>query len=129
MMLWLLLPLPGIDVVYDPVGGSASLEALKTVNWGAQFLVIGFAGGIIPKIPANLLLVKNTTLHGIFWGSYMQGAPAVLRESMAQVLSWVAGGQIQLHISHRWVAGGTCVWVGVVVGVVLLPLLGGLLGG
>jgi hypothetical protein len=40
----------GIDVVYDPVGGSAFQEALKVVNWGAQILIIGFASGSIPKV-------------------------------------------------------------------------------
>lgn len=50
-------------------------DALKSVAWGAQYIIIGFAAGGIPQIPANLLLVKNTTLHGVFWGSYMQAQP------------------------------------------------------
>ena len=40
----------GVDVVFDPVGGSQLFEALKCVAWGAQYLVIGFASGDIPKV-------------------------------------------------------------------------------
>jgi NADPH:quinone reductase-like Zn-dependent oxidoreductase len=46
----------GVDVLYDPVGGEPFQEALKTVNWGAQILIIGFASGTIPKVPTLDLL-------------------------------------------------------------------------
>jgi hypothetical protein len=59
-------PKGGVDVVFDPVGGKLLAEALKVVAWGAQYLVIGFVAGI-PKVPANLLLVKNCTVGG--WGA------------------------------------------------------------
>lgn len=50
--------LKGVDVLYDPVGGKPTKAALKLLNWGAQILVIGFASGEIPVIPANFALVK-----------------------------------------------------------------------
>ena len=50
--------LKGVDVLYDPVGGKLTKETLKLLNWGAQILVIGFASGGIPVIPANIALVK-----------------------------------------------------------------------
>ncbi|GBF97766.1 quinone oxidoreductase [Raphidocelis subcapitata] len=90
----------GVNVVFDPVGGPLLPEALKTLAWGAQYLVIGFVAGI-PKVPANLLLVKNTTVHGVFWGSYMQRAPKVLRASMDQVFAWAASGQLRVPVSAR----------------------------
>lgn len=40
----------GVDVIYDPVGGSSFQEALKVAKWGAQILFIGFASGSIPKV-------------------------------------------------------------------------------
>ena len=46
----------GVDVLYDPVGGEPFQEALKTVNWGAQILIIGFASGTIPKVATLDLL-------------------------------------------------------------------------
>lgn len=50
--------LRGVDVLYDPVGGKLTKESMKLLNWGAQILVIGFASGDIPVIPANIALVK-----------------------------------------------------------------------
>ncbi|HBD89554.1 MAG TPA: zinc-binding dehydrogenase, partial [Gemmobacter sp.] len=51
--------LGGVDVVYDAVGGPALLEALRATRPEGRLLVIGFAGGEVPQLPANLLLVKN----------------------------------------------------------------------
>eukprot|EP00198_Chlamydomonas_reinhardtii_P006595 XP_001695931.1 predicted protein [Chlamydomonas reinhardtii] len=92
----------GVDVVFDPVGGSQLFEALKCVAWGAQYLVIGFASGDIPKVPANLLLVKNTTMHGVFWGSYMMHQPRVLADSMRQVLEWFGQGKLRVEVFARF---------------------------
>lgn len=92
----------GVNVVFDPVGAHVLKEALKCVAWAAQYLIIGFAAGGIPQIPANILLVKNTTVHGIFWGNYLQFNPALVRAGMMRVLDWVAQGKIQLSISHRF---------------------------
>ncbi|KAG2491901.1 hypothetical protein HYH03_009853 [Edaphochlamys debaryana] len=92
----------GVNVVFDPVGGKQLFEALKSVAWGAQYLVIGFASGDIPKVPANLLLVKNATLHGVFWGSYMMHRPRVLADSMRQVLAWFAEGKLKVEVFARF---------------------------
>lgn len=50
--------LRGVDVLYDPVGGKLTKESMKLLNWGAHILVIGFASGEVPVIPANIALVK-----------------------------------------------------------------------
>lgn len=50
--------LKGVDVLYDPVGGKLMKDSMKLLNWGANILVIGFASGEIPMIPANIALVK-----------------------------------------------------------------------
>ncbi|XP_021296919.1 quinone oxidoreductase-like protein 2 homolog [Herrania umbratica] len=92
--------LKGVDVLYDPVGGKLTKETMKLLNWGAQILVIGFASGEIPVIPANITLVKNWTVHGLYWGSYRIHRPAVLEDSIRELLSWVEKGLITIHISH-----------------------------
>ncbi|KAF5959755.1 hypothetical protein HYC85_000964 [Camellia sinensis] len=92
--------LKGVDVLYDPVGGKLTKETMKLLNWGAQILVIGFASGDIPVIPANIALVKNWTIHGLFWGSYKIHRPAVLEDSLKELLSWLASGLITINISH-----------------------------
>lgn len=45
--------------------------------------------------------MKNTTLHGVFWGSYMQHNYKLLAAGMREVLDWVGQGQLQLEVSHR----------------------------
>ncbi|KAM5556920.1 hypothetical protein ABKV19_024352 [Rosa sericea] len=94
--------LKGVDVLYDPVGGKLTKEAMKVLNWGAQILVIGFASGEVPVIPANIALVKNWTVHGLYWGSYRIHRPAVLEDSVNELLSWVARGLITIRISHTY---------------------------
>ena len=83
----------GVDVVFDPVGGAMLLDALRCVRWGGQVAVIGFASGKIPEIPANTLLVKNISAHGVYWGSYLKGDPAAWRESLLQLVDWMAAGK------------------------------------
>ncbi|KAJ4979961.1 hypothetical protein NE237_010741 [Protea cynaroides] len=94
--------LKGVDVLYDPVGGKLLKESLKLLKWGGKILVIGFASGEIPVIPANIALVKNWTIHGLYWGSYKIHQPAVLEDSINELLSWVARGLITIHMSHTY---------------------------
>ncbi|OVA02207.1 Alcohol dehydrogenase superfamily [Macleaya cordata] len=92
--------LRGVDVLYDPVGGKLTKECMKLLNWGAHILVIGFASGEVPVIPANIALVKNWTIHGLYWGSYKIHRPGVLEDSMKELLSWLAKGSITIKVSH-----------------------------
>ncbi|XP_058753148.1 uncharacterized protein LOC131626330 [Vicia villosa] len=94
--------LKGVDVLYDPVGGKLTKESLKVLKWGAHILIIGFASGEVPVIPANIALVKNWTVHGLYWGSYKIHRPAVLEDSIKELLSWLAKGLISIHISHSY---------------------------
>nr|ODN97755.1 alcohol dehydrogenase [Cryptococcus depauperatus CBS 7855] len=58
---------PGVDIVFDPVG--MLVPSLKCVKANARLLVIGFAGGVIEKVPANLLLLKHVSVVGVYWGA------------------------------------------------------------
>ena len=73
---------------------------MRACNPEARLLVIGFASGDIPQIPANHLLVKNLTVMGYYWGGYNSFKPQVLRESMAQLLAWYDAGELKPHVSH-----------------------------
>ena len=92
--------LGGVDVVYDPVGGDAFLSALRATNPEGRLLTIGFASGTVPQIPANLLLVKNLTVIGLYWGGYLGFRPEVLTASLSTLFSWFAEGSLRPHISH-----------------------------
>jgi len=90
----------GADVVFDPVGGDIFDASLRCTAWGGRLLVIGFAGGRVPKIPANILLVKNLAVLGLYWGAYRRRAPDLLAAEFAQLFDWYANGQIRPRVSH-----------------------------
>jgi NADPH:quinone reductase len=92
----------GVNVVYDPVGGDAFDASLRSVAWGARVIIIGFASGRVPQIPANIVLVKNIDVIGFYWGSYQTNKPELLRSGFAQLLRWFAEGKLRPHISHRF---------------------------
>jgi NADPH2:quinone reductase len=85
----------GADVVYDPVGGDAFDEALRAVNWEARMLVIGFAGGRIQAVPANLILVKNISVIGVVFGAQAERDPLLISRNLAELLGWWQAGRLQ----------------------------------
>jgi NADPH2:quinone reductase len=92
----------GVDVVYDPVGGAFAEPALRSVSWRGRYLVIGFAAGDIPKIPINLLLLKGSSLVGVFWGDFVRREPALNAQNMALLFSWLHERKIHPLISRRY---------------------------
>ncbi len=92
--------LGGVDVVYDPVGGAAFDIALRATKPEGRLLTIGFASGHVPQIPANLLLVKNLTVIGLYFGGYLNFAPARVAASLAKLFGWYEDGGLHPHISH-----------------------------
>ncbi len=88
----------GVDVVYDPVGGDLTEAALRTLSWGGRHLVVGFASGAIPRIPANLLLLKSCQLVGVFWGAFAMRSPAENRAHVERVMGWLAEGKVRPHV-------------------------------
>ncbi|GAA5952297.1 hypothetical protein JCM21900_000478 [Sporobolomyces salmonicolor] len=66
----------GADVIFDPVG--LVVPTLKCIAWNGRIIVVGFAGGNIEKVPANLLLLKNCTAMGVHWGAYKKNEPSAV---------------------------------------------------
>jgi len=91
----------GMDVCVDMVGGDLLEPIVRSLNWNGRAVVVGFAGGSIPKIPANILLVKNVSVHGLFWGAHLMHDPATLMASARQLVEWWAAGDIKPHVSGR----------------------------
>ncbi len=92
--------LGGADVVYDPIGGDQFKAALRSCNPEARILPLGFASGEVPQIPANILLVKNLNVLGLFWGGYKKFRPQVLTDSFRVLIDWYTQGKIKPHVSH-----------------------------
>ncbi len=92
--------LGGVDVVYDTVGGPGFEAALRATRPGGRMLAIGFAGGEVPKVPLNQLLVRNVSVIGFWWGGYLSFAPEELTGSLATLLHWYAEGRLSPHVSQ-----------------------------
>jgi NADPH2:quinone reductase len=90
----------GADVIFDPIGGDIFQASLRSIAWAGRILVIGFASGQIPQIPANILLVKNAAAIGFYWGSYRQHDLARVRTSFEELLRWHAQGRIRPLVSE-----------------------------
>lgn len=88
----------GVDVIYDPVGGDFSEQALRGIAWNGRFLVVGFAAGNIPKIPLNLPLLKGASIVGVFWGGFAMKYPKENRSNTMTLMQWHAEGNLKPHI-------------------------------
>lgn len=92
----------GADVVYDPVGGDAFSASLRCINPGGRILVIGFASGTVPQIPANHLLVKDASALGLSLGQLRKHRPEVVQDAMRELLTWYAEGRLHPHVSNTF---------------------------
>lgn len=91
----------GAEVVYDPVGGTLTETALRSLAWGGRLLVIGFAAGEIPKIPANLTLLMERSVIGVFWGEWAKRNPAGHAANLATLVGWFREGGLAPVITER----------------------------
>ena len=92
----------GADVIYDPVGGEVFDASLRAINFEGRILVIGFAGGTIPQIPANIVMVKNVDILGLNYGNYRMHRPDVLTQSFAILMEWYKEGKIKPFVSETF---------------------------
>ncbi len=75
----------GADVIFDPVGGDVFDASLRCIAWEGRLLVIGFASGRIPEIKTGIMLVKNISLVGVYWGANRRRDLDAFRESFREL--------------------------------------------
>ncbi|WP_151638118.1 MULTISPECIES: NADPH:quinone oxidoreductase family protein [Noviherbaspirillum] len=92
----------GVDIVYDPVGGSYSEAALRSMAWNGHFLVIGFTAGEIPKIALNLTLLKGCSIVGVWWGGFLRSEPERAAALTRELVEWFRQGKVRPYISKRY---------------------------
>jgi len=92
----------GVDVVYDPVGGELARQALSALGWGGRYLVVGFASGEIPSFPANLLLLKEASAVGVYWGDWAARNPELSASNMREIANLVVDGKLQPRITQSY---------------------------
>lgn len=87
----------GADVVIDPVGGPAAESALRALATGGRFCVLGFASGDIPRLPANIVLLRNRSIVGVDWGDWSRevGGARGNAALLAEVLDKIGSGELR----------------------------------
>lgn len=84
----------GADVVLDQVGGDVFDASLRALAWSGRLVVVGFAGGRIPEVKANYLLVKNIAVVGFQWTDYRERQPARVQQVQQELFALAEAGTI-----------------------------------
>jgi NADPH2:quinone reductase len=92
--------LGGADVIFDPVGGTISEEAFRTINPYGKHLIVGFADGNIPALPFNLPLLKSADIVGVSWGGFWRSNPQENRKNIKLILNWFAQEKLKSSVSE-----------------------------
>jgi len=92
----------GADVVYDPVGGELADQAFRATAWHGRYLVIGFASGDIPKFPANIALLKEASIIGVWWGTWALKNPELQRQNMFEMVKLVRAGKVSPRVTESY---------------------------
>ncbi len=92
----------GVDVVYDPVGDKWAEPAVRSLAWRGRYLVVGFAGGDIPRLPLNLALLKGASWVGVFWGQFAAKEPGQNLKNSQDLAAWLLAGKLRPHIHHLY---------------------------
>jgi NADPH:quinone reductase len=90
----------GVDVFFDNLGGDVFGTMTRLMNWGGRILPMGFTTGDIPLVPVNLLLLKNYSIVGAFWGAWAQRDPAASAAADKQLFDWIAQGKLHPHVGQ-----------------------------
>lgn len=85
----------GVHLVYDPVGGALAEAGLRSLRDDGQLLVLGFAGGEIPRLPANQILLRNRRVTGVDWGGWVSGHQEENQQMLADVLASISQGELR----------------------------------
>jgi NADPH:quinone reductase len=92
----------GGDVVIDPVGGELAEPALRCLRYAGRFVTVGYASGIIPRIPLNLVLLKGMQILGFQFIDFATHRAGELDRNEGELLELLGSGQVVPHIGARF---------------------------
>ena len=90
----------GFSIIYDPIGDCFAEPALRSINWGGTYLVVGFAAGKIPLFPTNLMLLKGCAVSGVFIGRFQQEEPQQNAQNLKEIGELLGSGKLTPFISE-----------------------------
>ena len=92
----------GADIVYDPVGGELADQAFRATAWHGRYLVIGFACGDIPKFAANIALLKEASIIGVWWGTWAAKNPALQMQNLQEMAHMIEDGKLTPRVTESY---------------------------
>ncbi|MBT6211450.1 MAG: NADPH:quinone oxidoreductase family protein, partial [Woeseia sp.] len=92
----------GADVVYDPVGGELADQAFRATAWHGRYLVIGFASGDIPKFAANIALLKEASIIGVWWGTWAAKNPKLQMQNVMEMAELIKDGKLTPRVTESY---------------------------
>jgi NADPH2:quinone reductase len=84
----------GVDLLVDVVGGDLFKDSLRSLATQGRLLVVGFAGGAIPEVKVNRLLLNNTDVRGAAWGEFAMTRPGYMAQQWRELEPMMASGII-----------------------------------
>jgi NADPH:quinone reductase len=119
-----------VSIFLDNVGGSVFEEGLRSLRWGGHALVVGFASGRIPSIPANALLLQSVRVDGVYWGPTARHEPVAFKAGLERLVGLLGSGGLSVPVSHAvplegWVEGWAALGERRAFGKVVLTMEGG----
>jgi NADPH2:quinone reductase len=91
----------GVDLVLDVVGDEVFTDSLRALAPQGRLLVVGFAGGGIPEVKVNRLLLNNIDVRGVGWGAYAMTRPGFMAAQWRELEPMMAAGLIDPPLSSR----------------------------
>ncbi len=88
----------GADVVIDPVGGDLAEPALRALRPGGRFVTVGYASGTIPRIPLNLVLLKEIRILGFEFRTFVQRHADEFRHNDEALMALLTDGRVTPYI-------------------------------
>ncbi|MBW7923974.1 MAG: NADPH:quinone oxidoreductase family protein [Burkholderiaceae bacterium] len=92
----------GADVVLEIVGGNVFDGAFRALAWRGRLVVLGFAGGRIPDIPANRILLRNVTVTGLHWSDYREWHPEWMRRAQFELFGLYEKGLLHTELGGTY---------------------------
>ena len=92
----------GADVVLDPVGGQYAEPCVRGMAWNGRYLVVGFTGGEISRLPLNLPLLKGCSIVGVAWNTYARRNPAGGQTNIDEMIAWIIAGKLRPVVTAEY---------------------------
>jgi len=89
-----------VDAVVDVVGGDTFHAALRCLKPGGRYVIVGFASGTIPQIPANYVLVKDLVILGSTLDRLFKTRDPELVEGLREAFDALGAGKIRTQIDQ-----------------------------